>query len=44
MHYDLLMMLKKIVLSVGINNIVNLLVLPQVITKQLSTENVPYRR
>ncbi len=43
-YYDLLMMLKKIVFTPGVNNIVNLTVLPQFLVTQLSTENVPYRR
>lgn len=43
-HYDLLMMLKKIVMSPGVNNIVNLSVLPQILVPQLRTSNVPYRR
>lgn len=43
-YYDLLMMLKKIVFTPGVNNIVNLTVLPQLLVTQLSIENVPYRR
>ena len=38
------MMLKKIVLSPGINNVVNLIVLPRALVGQLGYENVPYRR
>ena len=38
------MMLKKIVFTPGVNNIVNLTVLPQLLVTQLSAENVPYRR
>jgi hypothetical protein len=44
MYYDLLMILKKIVFSGGINNIINLSILPKILVKHLSTDNVPYRR
>lgn len=36
-HYDLLLMLKKIVFTPGINNIVNLTILPGILVPQLST-------
>lgn len=35
MHYDLLLMLKKIVFTLGVNNIVNLIVLPRALVHQL---------
>lgn len=44
MNYDMLMVLKKILNIGGINNIVNLAALPKVAVRQLSTQNVPYRK
>jgi hypothetical protein len=37
-------MLKKMVYCQGINNIINLSVVPSMLVNQLETESVPYRR